>query len=404
MAVYDILPSQNLEFSDVRDTLAASGGSVNNEMSSLFKTSSGINKWSKNKPVPFAQPFTEGYSDWYKGTGGLCGFDKNSMEPNTYNTVIDYYRKNDFWKYQPPAGGSSEPYRLGDFRGYARNAQPFIKTEVQKSKKYKVNKNATKELTFYFAKSTANNIQLSDFNRAGWVQDVNSIRVAAIICRGHDVASSSTIVSFVAAVKGDLVSASRPSITINIDGISTGNYTAVFCMVVPLSTERYIPLPFSGDTNYHSANITIVDAAFLDVNFRMDSIQFTGSQNTFPKTSIREINQQNPLILEQRGILKLYVNAIGMEDSSSFTISSALAFRLQIDGVNTGTQVKVLEIDGKTPTFPYKHSGGGTVQLVIGTSTVFDQILVNTESGQKTFNLILKNKSVYLAGLYTTVK
>ena len=34
--VYDILPTENLEYQDVRDTLASSGGSVNNTMSSLF--------------------------------------------------------------------------------------------------------------------------------------------------------------------------------------------------------------------------------------------------------------------------------------------------------------------------------------------------------------------------------
>ena len=43
MAVYDVLPSQNLKYEDVRDTLASSGGYVNNNMDSLFQLNSGIN-------------------------------------------------------------------------------------------------------------------------------------------------------------------------------------------------------------------------------------------------------------------------------------------------------------------------------------------------------------------------
>ena len=44
MAVYSILPTTNLKAEDIRDTLNANGGSVNNELTTFFNTS--INIWS----------------------------------------------------------------------------------------------------------------------------------------------------------------------------------------------------------------------------------------------------------------------------------------------------------------------------------------------------------------------
>lgn len=58
MAVYsDVLPTTDLKYEDIRDTLNANGGSVNNDVSTAFKTSSGINVWSKHKPVPLNTNF-----------------------------------------------------------------------------------------------------------------------------------------------------------------------------------------------------------------------------------------------------------------------------------------------------------------------------------------------------------
>ena len=122
--VYDILPSENLEYSDIRDTLAAGGGSVNNDVASAFKESANINVWSKHKPVKYSDPFVDSDKRW-QAWDGLCGFVINRF--SYYQAVInDYDNAIDIpWLYDLPEGNSF-PYRLGDFRGYFKNAKNII--------------------------------------------------------------------------------------------------------------------------------------------------------------------------------------------------------------------------------------------------------------------------------------
>ena len=58
--VYDILPSENLKYDDIRDTLNAGGGSVNNTISSAFQAAANIQKWAKYKPVSLPTNFVVG--------------------------------------------------------------------------------------------------------------------------------------------------------------------------------------------------------------------------------------------------------------------------------------------------------------------------------------------------------
>lgn len=133
MAVYDILPTENLKWDDIRDTLNAGGGVVDNNAINAFKETSGINVWSKHKPVVlavnFCQDFNSGAanynSTWWQGSDGNCGlvpktlFDFSEVIENTDGEMNG-------WTYNLPKGGSSQPYRLGDFAGYCKYANPPI--------------------------------------------------------------------------------------------------------------------------------------------------------------------------------------------------------------------------------------------------------------------------------------
>lgn len=135
MAVRDILPTENLHFNDVRDTLAANGGSVNNSLSSLFKAAAKINYMAKYKPshigaVNFTRENTGTFvvdiasrpslsikDYWWVGKNGQCNINIPELV-----SIEDNAPEEESWSYIPIEGGEQSPYRLGDFAGYNSKA------------------------------------------------------------------------------------------------------------------------------------------------------------------------------------------------------------------------------------------------------------------------------------------
>lgn len=134
--IYDILPSENLEYSDIRDTLAAGGSSVNNDVASAFQSSANIQKWAKYKPVCLPTPFVVGTIkndiDWNEevepsGGKNLPWWYGSYYSPVYTTPVISRLtdiakdgeiRLDKVWTYNRPTGGQYAPYRLSDFRLY----------------------------------------------------------------------------------------------------------------------------------------------------------------------------------------------------------------------------------------------------------------------------------------------
>lgn len=118
MAVYEILPTTNLKWDDIRDTLNANNGTVNNNAITAFQSGANINKWSKYKPVRLNQPFPS-YDTYWKAQNGYCGLVPAKCGADWISDIQTLE-----WEYELPRGGESEPYRLGDFRGYNPKAVP----------------------------------------------------------------------------------------------------------------------------------------------------------------------------------------------------------------------------------------------------------------------------------------
>ena len=85
-----------------------------------------INKWSKNKPVPYPAHFTTSITDWWKGYRpsydvgyiNLCGI--------KIPTVSNINAVDSVWENDTPRGGNDEPFRIYDFRNYQHNSiAPF---------------------------------------------------------------------------------------------------------------------------------------------------------------------------------------------------------------------------------------------------------------------------------------
>lgn len=129
MAVYDVLPKTDLEFQDIRDTLNANNGSVNNNVITAFQQGANIQRWAKYKPVKYSKDFPSDSEEWWRGEGNKCGL-KVRYSP-TDGSIIDIYKRDDAYTYEYLTAG---PYRLGDFRGYYPKAEPFIRTNIHKDK------------------------------------------------------------------------------------------------------------------------------------------------------------------------------------------------------------------------------------------------------------------------------
>lgn len=117
---------------NIRDVLNAAGGSVTNEVITFFQTRANINKWAKYKP--FKQPKAFNITDSDRGLGNY-GLSNVPYWDNA-NYMADYVRNGSplagncgtpYFAYIPPIGGTSEPLRLEDFRGYYTEAvQPYL--------------------------------------------------------------------------------------------------------------------------------------------------------------------------------------------------------------------------------------------------------------------------------------
>lgn len=133
MAIRTQLPETNLKTEDIKDTLIANGGNIDNDdVTSYFSAEANINMWSKHKPVILAQNFTD--MDWWKSDN--CGLhaayvDKLIGLPD----LIDGNMNG--WYYKRPTGSSGQPLRLGDFRNYYPAAEKFaygmtVQDKIQK--------------------------------------------------------------------------------------------------------------------------------------------------------------------------------------------------------------------------------------------------------------------------------
>lgn len=140
MAVLEQLPlTGTLYAEDIRDTINANGGNVDDHLLTLFKPSAGINMWAKHKPEKHPAAIKMTAEQRRANKYGLTVFGNRLAMNDTSvgDTPDDVYSR---WrlgqvaegviaigsevgvKYTLPKGGQSSPYRLADFRGYYPSA------------------------------------------------------------------------------------------------------------------------------------------------------------------------------------------------------------------------------------------------------------------------------------------
>lgn len=188
MAVYDVLPTTNLKYDDIRDTLNAGDGSVNNDVSSAFKESANINRWSKHKPVRLAVNFCQDFdssapnydADWWKGTSKTFGLKIPYLSATTrfnedaYKIITHAPGSLPNYTYELPRGGENEPLRIGDFAGYKKDAGiPFTTAAVgypYTNSPIEINKFSKEKLSFTLYREPGKD---SDFDITDFLQGRN---------------------------------------------------------------------------------------------------------------------------------------------------------------------------------------------------------------------------------------
>lgn len=143
LTVYDVLPTTNLKWDYIRDTLNKYGGVVNNNAITAFQNGANINMFAKYKPsdigaVNFTRDNPGAFvvdswdgqlvtikDKWWIGKNGTCNINIpiiDNLENNSPNDVP--------WSYIPVPGGQNAPYRLGDFAWYDAKATSDMITLV----------------------------------------------------------------------------------------------------------------------------------------------------------------------------------------------------------------------------------------------------------------------------------
>lgn len=171
--------SAPVSIDDVKQAL----GESSNDLATLCK-SDGIVPWSKYKPIAYSQPFTDippvredRTIDVTSYNGAPCIVRCGMLVPeikynvNNFSTIFDIAERlegDNTWGniYYPSAtynfyqlhGGTSEPYRLGDFRNYSTNASKSFAINTPKKTIHKIyNTERTISVVLYEDMSTNHN-------------------------------------------------------------------------------------------------------------------------------------------------------------------------------------------------------------------------------------------------------
>lgn len=234
MAVYMQLPRKNINVEDIRDTLNAYGGNVNNNVETFFSEGAKINMWSKRKPVkgvPAGMNVVEPNRDgnWYIGVDLNCGIIPSQIP--TPKQAITQGSEYD-WTYELPTGGKDSPLRIGDFGGYNTQATPPFNTG--NASDVTLFSNTGSKIVYIYPNLTGSELQFSDFKDNS--ASIGSCYMYAIMYNssgvGVDIQRSTTKVS-------QWLPDGTAGVTIDMTGKPTGTYTVYtfFCDEEELSAS-----------------------------------------------------------------------------------------------------------------------------------------------------------------------
>ena len=224
-----------------------------------------INKWSKYKPVIYPVISTTGITNWWKAVGGNCGLSIPMYL--SIDSLVTAITNGVAWDYNRPTGGSSSPYRLGDFRGYNHNAKiPFDSFYVS-SIAYNNSVDSTVGAAMSISLGEEYNLAITDINRIkDWYFGCYMVKSSGGALYPRYITSSDTI------------SVEASSVEIPIYGLPAGTYYVYpfLCenprtsLDVPESSNAFVPFEGIERKTVNIANNPIY--VFIAARWKNDNV------------------------------------------------------------------------------------------------------------------------------------
>ena len=263
-----ILPKSNISIMDVRNCLAY----PSTDLGTLCSCPN-INPWSKYKPLLMKQEAVDwvlngnrliDYEGWEKGNMGTYGF--------TFPIAMSHtsIRNGANWEYNPPTGGTRQPFILGSFAGYNSEARPFFMSNIKKdNNSFTVNRTA--QTTYGFggaiALSSDDQIGFNDFENS---QIGNSY--FSILMYYDNNTTNPTVVSCDSTLAngGSIIRLDLTKSPFTIDR----TWDIYLCFRTSQDSGTYYPIPWTDD-NYYNMKLKIVSESPFDT----ECTQFSGTYN-----------------------------------------------------------------------------------------------------------------------------
>lgn len=253
---------------DVKSVL----GESSNDLATLCK-SANINMFSRYKPVSYPKLFDVTDAERKSIGHGISPASKASTSLSGA-LIKEVAQLN--WSYTKPSGGSSSPYRLGDFKGYYHDAVPVVQCvydggfshAISNSNTFKIHFDIDPGESTYNLQGydlTAGNINLKEYRFTAYIEYTNG--------QSKGIYQSNYILDSSGNIQGDVIN-------VNVSGWSSAVYYVYICMVkVSDGAYTYIPLPKAGDYNPWKMLLSIDASAGLIIVSNNSQTSFAPSYN-----------------------------------------------------------------------------------------------------------------------------
>lgn len=247
------IASTNVSMDTIKNTLTSGGGSVSNDLLTFFTSNAKINIWSKWKPILIPADFVDNEST-------MKEYDWGITIPSTTNLTTAYNGSSiSDWNHKLPTGGSSGPYRLGDFRNYRSDAtSPFKGLEVMPGNSYVPGDTAT--VTLYCR-------MFNDSNEAGMLGLNDLGTLSNCQCAFIKRSPSGTLTQQITSATIDQ---NHGSISITFPKFTTSDYGTHTFTAALYKNGTYYPLPITKKS-------VVVERPNINTTFTMGSASIESS-------------------------------------------------------------------------------------------------------------------------------